>query len=360
MLNTLEVFRQKEIGINPDRIELLHPVEFLKKFRWLSDRAERRIWVQTMHYDPDHITGSLTHSLLQAAKRGLDARICTDDFCRHVIAETNLVNYPFLPSETKSYLKFLLEKRKQSLKEMEEAGVNVTIKSDSTCGRFLSQVKRDHRKIFVIDDIVFTGGLNLSGACFNALDFMFEIHNPSATNVFVQEFATPRTGKKNYSIRCSDDLQVLVDTGKFGDSLIYEKAVEMAKFASREICYLSDYQPTGELRRAISQAHARGVKVTTLTSSQCLRQSNLCNKITGKGIPETSDTVKTPEWLHAKVLVCDDRVLFGSHNLTPISAYAGTRELSVFTVNPDLADQVKNMVAQVKNNHGLYTVLGIQ
>jgi cardiolipin synthase len=126
---------------------------------------------------------------------------------------------------------------------------------------------------------------------------------------------------------------------------------QMIRFAKSEITILCSYFLPGKvIRRLLSEAALRGVKVTIITAgpSDVMLSKRAERWLYDWLLRNNIDLYEyQPTVLHAKVAVCDGRLLtIGSYNVNDLSAYASI-ELNLDVQNEELTQSMRNVIEKI-------------
>lgn len=288
--------------------------------------------------------------LLIALDLGAKVEIYVDG----VFSKLNLVNGIFLlPVFGKSKLK---QKKAQiflskAFTNLQQKGAKIHYFNipDSFISKYvLPFAGRDHRKFIYIkkDDgskISYFGSCNLDQGGLN--DFMIKNVDSDLSEILLKEnleiWEKPRLNDK--VIKLSDSEILMIDSGKKFQSTIYNTAIKRIKQAKQRIIFVSQLPPEPHLLFEFVRARLRGVNVDVIIPAYShnhvsgfpyiivfLFAKLICYLFKINLIYTSSG------FTHAKILIYDERVLLGSHNLSYVGVAAGTLELSLDTDNREL------------------------
>ena len=142
-------------------------------------KARQRVLVQAMTFEGDSAGLAVAGAI--AASRAADRRVLVDDYTRHVVNDTflALTRDPAIhaeAAETAAMFARLLAAG---------AGVRVT----NPIGRNpLRYALRNHKKLLVIDDVAWLGGINFSDHNFAWHDMMVRVEHPGIADWLAGEF----------------------------------------------------------------------------------------------------------------------------------------------------------------------------
>lgn len=320
--------------------EVLTPSDYLEELTVGINQAQRRVLLQAMIYEWGQTTQQVNDALKSAKERGVEVEIHYDDF-------TNLT-----ASED------LQKKNEAMFAELEKAGIKVVLTNlaKNLFDRIVPYRGRNHRKIIVVDDVAYLGGLNFAEIEYSRPDFMVRITDP----VIVEKLANhsqqinENRPKEDNEDRCNEETVLLVDSGQPGKSIIYDRAVALIGQAN-EVKLTTQLVPTGRLLEALLKASRQQANVSLIVSNPDAIRPGL-----GKFINELQyvwhDLVGKlppglnfdPCWVHAKLLIIKGKregcqwaaAIIGSHNFDERGVRAGTEEIALLSTNQTL---VKNL-----------------
>lgn len=291
----------------------------------------------SLMFTDDDVTDDFVDALEAAADRGVSVQIAADVFTYGELGGH------FLP------FKFFTKKSRDTT-----ATVRALTKKGITfnwLGRFsVTPVSgRTHIKCLIVDDIVYSfGGVNLYGKdILGNVDYMFKCTDARLADDLTHEFnQITKADRGHYAYRSHKfsfgKHTVLTDGGFQGDSIIYRRAIELARDAE-EVLLVSQYCPTGKLSRILK------TKSTRLYFNPPELAGPL-NKVvikTGMVFSGHKTEYSRPRYLHAKFMIFtmpDGKkvALSGSHNFVYGGVLLGTREIAIETDDPKIVRQLES------------------
>ncbi len=337
---------------------VLTPQAFISDFREEASKSENRIWVQAMEVEPGKITDTFLQPLTDAAKRGVNVKLHADYYSLMVTdGKFNYLSsiYPGLTPEKHARL----QAKKVMREKLAESGVQVLYTNPPTFLDRLFPVRgRNHMKIVIVDNICYLGGVNFHDENFLIHDMMVKITTPEVVSevAYVYERIDSREVLRDMSIACTDETTLLIDGGRINHSIILRHAVELVQRATKDIKIISPIIPDAALLRALNSAIENGISVQVIIPEtkkltgvfEILNKFNtFVMKIKRRTIPLT---VKN-HMIHAKLLIIDEEeVLFGSHNLTSRGVRMGTEEIAVRSKNHILVQGIRKFYDDLVND----------
>lgn len=283
--------------------------------------ARKRIVVLALLVSHDGETAGLFSALEGALARGVEVRITVDEY----------------------YLRLYFAGRASRLRETQEkldhlraCGANVTRLKAASLHPFKG---RCHSKITVIDDVVYSfGGTNIADKAVYNNDFMIRVCSRDVAGRLYQLCLAIETGeaKEDFQFPLDEGSLVLVDGGKPGKSIIYNKACELAA-RSRRVYYVSQFCPTGPLVRLLRSADTKFYFNRSAASAPHIGAMLTIDKAIGR----IRTSYRGYRYLHAKLMLVElddgSRVLLsGSHNFKNQGVKYGTQEIALYSSDPAL------------------------
>lgn len=320
--------------------ELQTTAQFVKDFLKEAKKAKKRIWIQTMFFEACKQTKPFEDVLIKASKKKLDVQLVIDWSGRRYAREkVNL--YPFFPikKRKRDKMRLISKQNKEMLKRFVDCGVKLLFaNSPSIKNNLIPILRRSHSKIFVVDDMVWTGGINLSNVAFSDIDFMIKFKNRNILKAIEKQF--PHVTKKpvrDYLIDLNTKYKLLVDNGRYNESIIYNQALKMIDQATKEIIFVSQYLPDGLLLRKLIKKAKDNVNIIIMSS---YKEHKVFTKFPYTTLFKNFTTrtkkinniklVHCSKRVHAKLLQIDKKeAIFGSHNFTTTTVLVGTQEISI-------------------------------
>jgi cardiolipin synthase A/B len=318
-------------------MKLLTIEEYFKDAAREITHAKSRVYTMTLAIAREERTEAFMKALIKSSERGLDINVAADTF---TYSEFGGHFSPFKKRTERS------KAATAFTEDLIKAGVEFTwLGGNHKINPFAGVT---HIKWTVVDDIVYAfGGVNLYGKGAINQDYMFKISDKKLANILVSEqnkITTADQTPADYGGLSAklDYGRLMIDSGKRGDSIIYDRAVELAEKAE-SILYVSQYCPTGELADYVK---AKADKVyfnqptqTSFSTSLLIRSSQL---ITGLRSSYTK-----PRYLHAKFIVFtmgdgSKIAMAGSHNFSYGGVRFGTREVVLETADKKIITQLEN------------------
>lgn len=319
-------------------VKLISPTQYVREAAEAATKATTRIYLMSMVIADHEATRPLISALEKAAERGVEVVIAADIFTY------GEVSGGFLPFR---YYSHGARTTNRMVKTLKKAGVKFHWLGR---GRITLYHGRTHSKWCVVDDTLFTfGGVNLYDEGIQNIDYMFRHTDAKLADRIVEEQKRVQKAElrsNNYPSVAHEhgDMNVLIDGGIIGQSVIYRRAVELAEKAAH-ITFVSQYCPTGKLSRILKK------KPTTLYYNRPLQADGL-NRIVIR-IGQFASGLKTSytkaRYLHAKCIIFtfedgSKAAITGSHNFAYTGVLLGTREVALETRNSKIIAQLETFI----------------
>lgn len=293
--------------------------------------AKARIVLAGMVVYVDDKTMPILDQVELATKRGVLVHIYVDSGFRHVLIGDN----PYA----------LLKHRQTLIKTLDvfarlrQAGAQITELRKMGLNPFKG---RCHVKAVVVDNQIFSfGGINFTGNAFKSADYMLYKADTKVADEVVKMLAKlviDQNGDAEYVIDSKNN--ILLDNGKPGQSIIYDRTCELAQNA-KKIYYISQMVPSGRLASVIKAtnsvcyfnrpAQGKGLIVASL--------------IVDKAHVKIANYYKRKKYLHAKFMLFEMQdgskaLISGSHNFSWRGVVYGTQEIALYSTDEKLWNQL--------------------
>jgi len=289
--------------------ELLLNKDFLYVLRNLISSARKRIYIASYIASLSRITTDIYYAMAERAHIGVDVRV-------------------ILNGASKEALKYN-ESTAEFLKSIGVKNVKLT-------KRFI------HIKLYIVDDFFIIGSHNLSGSPFmNRFEISLMIHSKEMseklTKVFNEVLSNELADQFIYRGVAFDAYYEILANYKilsdiFQKTLLSDKRIKIMMY----IATMS--RVTRKYYDLLLEKFTEGAEIAVMlngASGICLNYNKqVYDYLKAIGIPRVK---LSTSFIHAKLLVLDDTVIIGSHNLTSASI-AGRLELSLAVKSKILAD----------------------
>ena len=286
--------------------------EFMAALRTDLARARHRALVQTLSFEGDLAGRALTDALLACPAR--DRRLIIDSYSRFVQSD-KLVGSPV------RLLDFPLYRERARMlglvAELCAAGVQVSFGRPWGLGRDNFQA-RDHKKMCVVDDAVYVGGINFSDHNFVWRDLMVRLENGALAGALQGDFESTWQGRSVESHTTCGAVHLDVGPGAGNDAMIgtMARAIDGAQGS----IYIECPYITEPLFSLLGEARRRGVDVTIVTSEHINRFGMKWSIMGACAEHDLTLRFWPDNMTHIKALLADERELvLGSANFDFLS-----------------------------------------
>ena len=277
-------------------MRLLGNREFVEDLHRVLRSAERRVLIQVMTFDGDASGLAVAELLAEAAGRGVDVRLLVDCFALRYVSDRPAKDPEVRAEAAETVAMF---------ERLRAAGVAVTFTQPWGPVLFFG-LSRNHKKVYVVDDHAYVGGINISDHNFSWRDFMVGLTDPATVEVLAQDFACTEQGER----------QSL--TGQIITNAEIESVFErLIAGAVNSLVLASPYSLDIGIVKLLEQAQARD-RTVILAQSNNFRWLRAAEPyIWGRLARSGVDLHTYPDFFHARfLLVDDDRLLVGSSNFS--------------------------------------------
>lgn len=316
---------------------LLPAKDYLDDVTACIQSATHRVFITGLVIDNDSAMHGLIEAILSATRRGIEVNIAIDTF---TFSEFGGYFSPFKRYHARSLAAARLAKR------LSDAGVTFHWLGGNYKINPFSGVT--HIKWIIVDNVTYTfGGVNLYARAFHHTDYMLKISDNTLANSLVHEQLeiikadTTPTSYKGSSFSTMHG-KVYVDSGKRGESLIYERACSLAQEA-KHVTFISQYCPGERLTRILK------TKKTAIYYNQPRNIKNFYSRVFvgfAQWRYKLHSLYRRTTYLHAKCMLFEMEngekiALTGSHNFSQAGVSFGTREVAIETNNTTIHNQIE-------------------
>lgn len=300
--------------------------------------AKHRVYFMSLMLTEADTTSDFITALGDAAERGVSVKLAVDSFTYGELGG-HFVPYKYFTKHARNATSFV--------KRLSSQGVKF-----NWLGRFSTTPVngRTHIKFLVVDDTVYAfGGVNLAGPDAEFSDYMFRCENTRLADDLVHEFGQiTKADKKGYTYRSHSlsfgDSTVYTDGGFQGDSIIYRRACELSREASK-VLLVSQYCPTGKLGRILKSTPSKlYFNPPELANGMWFNKTVIA---IGMLFSQHKTIYRRKKYIHSKFMIftMPDKtkiVLSGSHNFVYGGVLLGTREIALESRDPRVISQIEN------------------
>ncbi|MCX6252136.1 MAG: phosphatidylserine/phosphatidylglycerophosphate/cardiolipin synthase family protein [Bacteroidetes bacterium] len=304
-------------------------------------RAKRFIYLETYKFSNDHMGIKFRDALTRKAIEGLEIKILIDSWGKGPISE--------------SFFNTLI-KNKGQVKFFEK----IKISSDI----FTRGHRRDHRKILVIDDeISYMGSMNITGYNLNWRELALRTKGEEMAVIWKKVFHQNFEALNQYIITTKlaytktikfGEWEVVRDVPSMPLQRLRKKYVQLIKNAKSRIIIETPYfLPGFLLRKAMIDASKRGVDVKVILPmhSDVRMIDILRNRYLGMLYKNNIKLLfYTPNNLHAKLMVIDDRIFSISSANFDYRSFRYQYEIALIGTEQDVLNQLIEHISETLRN----------
>lgn len=312
-------------------------------------KAKSSIDLQFHTFEADNIGKRVAEVLLKASKRGIKIRFIVDHFI-DLFHNDYFIHRPRFNRALHRIITGEWKETKRLLEFMAKKGIEV--KRTNPLG-FLRRkaLQRNHKKIVIIDGanpqeaIAYVGGCNLSEHNASWNDFMVKMRG-NMIPVLKDDFnATMEDRDVSDKIQYEDGI-VLTDSPR-GNREIMPFVIDLISNSKKRVIVESPYLRGKNIWNSLIEASRHGVDVRIIVPLNNNHKSRLgaasekaLRRLIENGVKVYRFT-ESKGMTHAKALLVDEMVMFGSSNLSEFWAKRLT-EINIATGNKDMIKQMQD------------------
>ena len=270
--------------------------EFAEDLKQGLAAAQRRVLIQVMTFDGDASGLAVADLMAEAAGRGVDVRLLVDCFALRYVSD-RLATDPSVRDEA--------AETAAMFDRLRAAGVAVTFTQPWGPVLFFG-LSRNHKKLYVMDDHAYLGGINISDHNFAWRDFMIRTEDPTIVQTLADDFARTERGERhslNEPVITNAEIEPVFN--------------DIVRGASRSLVLASPYSLDVGIVRLLEQspAPAKAVIIARSNNFRWLRAAEpyLWGRLARSGV----QMLTYPDFFHARFLLADDnKLLVGSSNFS--------------------------------------------
>ena len=277
-------------------LRLLDNREFIEELHQALATAERRVLVQVMTFDGDASGLAVADLLAGAASRGVEVRLLVDCFALRYVSDRKATDPSVLHEAAETRAMF---------DRLRAAGVAVTFTQSFGPVLFFG-LSRNHKKIYVVDDHAYLGGINISDHNFAWRDFMIRTTDPTIVEALAEDFARTERGDRRS-----------VNAAVLTNREIEPAFAEIINGANRSLVLASPYSLDVGIVKLLGRARAPAKSVITAQQNN-YRWLRLVEPYIWRELARGGVELHTyPDFFHARFLLADDdKLLIGSSNFS--------------------------------------------
>lgn len=349
-----------------------------------------QVGIENMLWEVTDETRPIFESFLQAKSRGVkDARLHMGRIGEkqirtyedgEVSAEALvLLGRVATMGEAKTALQEAVIRRKDMFRLMDLAGI--TDPSHRKRGHY-PILSHNHVKTAFVGDVAWIMTNNFRGLDYQISNFALKVTDPEAVKFIKEKFhrtEVPEIDQNDTLVLDRDEsghekTTLLFDGGKRGSSVSMERALQLADSLEPgdEFIFISQWPPVGKvlglpffgvMDKALREKMAEGVKgkylvnpAEKLTVAGSRVNLRLKKQLDSREAEEPNlDIVHLPVGTHAKAFFIkrangDSEVICGTHDFAEWTVKIGTRELSLWSKDPEITSQLEKFIKDIQQS----------
>ncbi|MBU0740841.1 phosphatidylserine/phosphatidylglycerophosphate/cardiolipin synthase family protein [bacterium] len=300
--------------------------------------ARERVLVQTLSFEADEAGYALAAALVDSPAE--EKRLLVDAFSRYVVSDE------FLYDPTRLFDASLGQEARRTLRLLEHLRAHgVAVRFGRPYGPGEDNLAaRDHKKIVVVDDVAYVGGINFSAHNFTWHDLMLRIDDGELAQALADDVRRSWGGVSGSTVASSAGVELV--TGRGGGRTDILDRVSRGIDAARASIYLECPYITEPYFELLGAARARGVEVTIVTSERINRLAMKQSIMDACCRHDLRLRLTDGEMTHVKAMLVDGETLYlGSANFDFLSSTLQPEVLAVVD-EPALIAQFERRVME--------------
>ncbi len=325
---------------------LLTKKEYLEDLIFQTSKLKKgdQLYLMTMAFDQEsHLIAKLMREIVEALKRRVDVVLLIDAYEYLRLGADKKVG-PLIYGRKldgilsgKSY-----KKLNDSLEKIKNLGAKVEI-INKPHKLFSSAFRgRSHIKLAILKSQTYIGGVNLIDD--DHEDYMLKLSDKMLSSYLKQLIDQIRTAKNIKSAIQTDIVKyfkpgkLLIDRGDKRYSVILGNASELIDSANSEVLFTCQFFPDRAILKSLINASKRGVTTTLVFNHHSKHFFPLSvvqllmyryYKLFGSKSLIFARRAKDEIFLHSKILIADNNLVIGSHNMVGAGVRYGTAEVAI-------------------------------
>lgn len=276
------------------KYELLVDEEFWKDMYVELSRAKKEIYMQFMTFEGDKTGLELEETLKKAAKRGVKIKVLIDYFTDYYVSDTYY---------KRDSVKEEAAETTRMITRLRQAGVKIKrTRPYGKIGQYF--LARNHKKLIVIDNSTYLGGINISDHNRSWHDFMVKSNNKELQKSAVEDFTNTFKGE-----------EISVSKKGFLTSAEVAKSFfSLIETAKEEIIISSPYLVDKSIIKYLKKKKIKK-KILTLDNNNLSVINWMSSYVYAKLIKDNTQIFHYKKFSHAKFAMFDRKTLLvGSSN----------------------------------------------
>ena len=309
-------------------LRLLGNREFIEDLHRALASAERRVLIQVMTFDGDASGLGVADLLAGAAGRGVEVRLLVDCFALRYVSDRKATDPSVADEAAKTEAMFA---------RLRAAGVSVAFTQPFGPVLFFG-LSRNHKKVYVVDDHAYLGGINISDHNFAWRDFMIRTADPAIVGALAEDFARTERGDRrsvNAAVLTNREIEPVFN--------------EVVEGAARSLVLASPYSLDVGIVERLGRAQASDKTVVTAQQNNYrwlrLVEPYIWRRLAGAGV----DLHTYSDFFHARFLLADDdKLMVGSSNFSRHSFRCNQEVCLLITDKQFIGDFKARMLADTR------------
>jgi cardiolipin synthase len=202
-------------------------------------------------------------------------------------------------------------------------------------------VRRNHKKLIIVDDVTYLGGINFSEHNFAWHDMMLRIESAALADCLAADFAASRSGRPQPMDRTVGALRLLSLNGR-GNARGMTPVLDGVEAARHTIDVQSAYL-SHPFTDHLAAASRRGVRVRILTPARN-NKGNLARHLLQTAAAHGFEVFRHPGMSHLKAMLVDDLLLVAGSSNFDFMSYHILEELVVLTRDAAIVNTYRTAV----------------
>ena len=314
---------------------LVDSEEFCTSIEAAILQARHRVLIQVMTFEMDNVGHRFWDVLTRSPAR--EKILCVDAFSRAKISDDLVFGSRFL---TDSSFRREVRDTRKLLRNQERDGVRIVVTNPvGVLGQ--KYALRNHKKIMVVDDTAFLGGINFSEHNFSWHDLMLQTKYPPLVESLAADFHQTIAGVNQSSTQEIPFGRLYYLDGRRTQSG-FEQLFDEITAARKSIDVISPYVSSPLLERLARMDESVQVRIINPTANNKPILQQALFKTAASSRLEIR--LYEPKMSHLKaILVDDDRLILGSYNFDFVG-YEVQQEVVLSTAEPGLVHEFRERV----------------
>ena len=299
--------------------------------------AQQRVLIQTMTFEMDSVGTRLWEALIRSP--AAEKILCADAFSLAKISDSLVFGPKFW---TDGQLRSEAKRTRRRLRSGSSHGVQVVV--TNPMGLLWHKFPlRNHKKIMVVDDTAFLGGINFSEHNFAWHDLMLQTLDTQLVEALARDFHLTAAGVNQKKRHIFGDTRLYLLDGHHSKQ-DYEALFQETERAHKSIDVISPYLSNPLLSRL--KKISAGVKVRIINparNNKPILQRALLNSAADSNLEVL---FYQPRMSHMKAILIDgERLILGSYNFDFVG-YELQQEVALSTSHCGLVDDFRRRVLE--------------